>query len=209
MRCVIPSISKVSLANIILLTLFVNNSFELEFCFTLYITRVTSAIKELFVAAILRFPKGRHYLEWNLSWSYHNPFRATLPTSLLITHHGAIVASMKQFFFHGLWARSYFKGFSTSKCCSFQVFILLNVSTFFIVFYKNKHNFIFFIFTRLQLFNYLSPRELFPPAQYGASTFSTFRKMFFSTLMETFISFQKSFPLYLTNPIRALIIRWT
>ena len=85
MRCVIPSVSKVSLANIILLTLFLDNSFELGFCFTLYITRITSAIKELFVAAILRFPKGRHYLEWNLSWSYHNPFRATLPTSLLIT----------------------------------------------------------------------------------------------------------------------------
>ena len=85
MRCVIPSVSKVSLANIILLTLFVGSSFGLGFCFALCITRVASAIEELFVAAILRFPKGRHYLEWNLSWSYHNPFRATLPTSLLIT----------------------------------------------------------------------------------------------------------------------------
>ena len=132
MRCVIPSISKVSLANIIPLTLFVNNSFELGFCFILYIIRITSAIKELFFAAILRFPKGRHYLEWNLSWSYHNPFLATHPTSLLITQSWRNRGVNETiFFFHGLWARSYFKGFSTSKCCSFQVFILLNVSTFF------------------------------------------------------------------------------
>ena len=85
MRCVIPSVSKVSLVNIILLTLFIDNSFGLSFCFALYITRVASAVEELFVATILRFPKGRHYLVWNLSWSYHNPFRATLSTSLLIT----------------------------------------------------------------------------------------------------------------------------
>ena len=61
-------------------------------------------------------------------------------------NHGAIVASMKQKIFHGLWARTYFKGFSTSKSCSFQVFILLNVSTFFIVFYNNKHNLIFYFY---------------------------------------------------------------
>ena len=147
MRCVIPSVSKVSLANIILLTLFVGSSFGLGFCFALCIAWVASAVEELFVAAILRFPKGRHYLKWNLSWSYHDPFRATLPTSLLITqswrNRGV---NETKFFFHGLWARSYFKGFSTSKCCSFQVFILLNVSTFFIVFYNNKHSFIFYFY---------------------------------------------------------------
>ena len=156
MRCVISSVSKVSLPNIILLTPFVGSSFGLGFCFVLCITRVASAVEELFVAAILRFPKGRHYLEWNLSWSYHNPFRATLTTSLLITQswRNRGVNETKNFF-HGLWARTYFKGFSTSKCCSFQVFILLNVSTFFIVFYNNFTiiNTILFLF--LQGFNYL------------------------------------------------------
>ena len=47
--------------------------------------------------------------------------------------------------------------------------------------FKIINTILFFIFTRLQLFNYLSPRELFPPAQYCASTFSTFRnKIFFN-----------------------------
>ena len=32
--------------------------------YPLYIIWITSAIRELFVAAILRFPKGRHYLAW-------------------------------------------------------------------------------------------------------------------------------------------------
>ena len=119
MRCVIPSVSKVSLANIILLTLFVGSSFGLGFCFALCIARVASAVEEL-------------------------------PTSLLITQswRNSGVNETK-IFFHGLLARSYFKGFSTSKCCSFQVFILLNVSTFFIVFYNNKHSFIFLFYKAL------------------------------------------------------------
>ena len=97
-------------------------------------------------------------------------------------NHGAIVASMKKNFFHGLWARSYFKGFSTPKCCSFQVFFLLNVWTFFIVFYNNKHSFIFFI---LQGFNYLinHPRgNCFHLHDTAPQLFQLFGQFFFSQL---------------------------
>ena len=88
----------------------------------------------------------------------------------------------KKFFFHGLWARTYFKRVFYLQVLLLSSIILLNVSTFFIVFYNNFtiiNTILFFIFTRLQLFNYLSPRELSPPAQYDASTFSTFRNIFF------------------------------
>ena len=94
------------------------------------------------------------FLKWNwhLSWLHHNPFRATLPTSLLITQswRNRGVNETKKFF-HGLWARNYFKGFSTVKFfSSVTPFKCLFLSTwvFFIVFYNDTYNF-------LQGFNYL------------------------------------------------------
>ena len=192
MRCVIPSVSKVSLANIILLTLFVGSCFGLSFVLPFALHESHLRLKNCLSQPFFAFQKVAITL--NETFRDHTIILFE-PHSLRhywSRNHGAIVASMNQkIFFHGLWARTYFKGFSTSKCCSFQVFILLNVSTFFIVFYNNFkiiNTILFFIFTRLQLFNYLSPRELSPNAT--LQRFQLFG-IFFSTFMETFISFQK------------------
>ena len=94
-------------------------------------------------------------------------------------NHGAIVTSMKQkFFFTVCGHELIFKGFLPPSVAPFK-YLFFSTWVPFLLSFTIINTILFFIFTRLQLFNYLSPRELFPPAQYGASTFSTFRKNFF------------------------------
>ena len=114
---------------------------------------------------------------------------------------------MKKNFFHGLWARSYFKGFSTPKCCSFQVFFLLNVWTFFIVFYNNKHSFIFLLYKALIIYLTI-PEGIVSTCTILRFNFFNFSSLFF-TVNGNIYFISKSFPLYLANPIRAFVIRRT
>ena len=150
MRCVIPSISNVSLANIIFrLTLFVNNSFELGFCFipcTLHeshlllknclsqpffaFQKVAIILNETlldYTIILFELHSLRHILitqSWRKSWRQWNKiFSLSLCTKLFYT---------KVCF----------------QCCSFQVFIPLNVNTFLLSF-TMIHTVLFFIFTRL------------------------------------------------------------
>ena len=119
MRCVIPSISKVSLANIIFLTLFVNNSFELCFCFipcTLHESYLL--LKNCLSQPFFAFQKVAITLNETLRDYTIILFEPHSLRHFCSSNHGAIVASMKLNFFHGLWARSYFKGFSIPKFVS-------------------------------------------------------------------------------------------
>ena len=119
MRCFIPSISKVSLANIIFFTLFVNNSFELGFCFipcTLYESHLL--FKNSLSPPFFAFQKVAITLNETLRDYTIILFEPHSLRHYWSRNHGAILASIKQNLFHGLWAQSYFKGFSTPKFVS-------------------------------------------------------------------------------------------
>ena len=104
-----------------------------------------------------------------------------LHSHYVITDHAIMAQSWRQ------WNKKFFtvcghelisKGFLLPRVAPFK-YLFFSTWVPFLLSFTIINTILFFIFTRLQLFNYLSPRELFPPAQYGASTFSTFRKNFF------------------------------
>ena len=146
MRCIIPSISKVSLANIIFLTLFLNYSFELGFCFipcTLYESHLLlqNCLSQPF-SAFQNSAKGRH-------------ISTPLPTSLLITQSWCNCGVNETIVFHGLWAQSYFKGFSTPKFVSSVAllkYLFLSMRVSFLLSFTMIRS-VLFLF--LQGFNYL------------------------------------------------------
>ena len=137
------------------------------------------------------------YLEWNPLWLYHNSFRATLPTSLLITQSWCNCGVNETIVFHGLWAQSYFKGFSTPKFVSSVAllkYLFLSTRVPFLLYFTMIRS-VLFLF--LQSFNYLItyPRgNYFHLHNTALQLFQLFgEKNIFSTLMETFSLLQKVF----------------
>ena len=109
----------------------------------------------MFVAAILRFPKGRHYLEWNPSWLHHNPFRATLPTSLLISQSWRNRGVNQTKNFSRSLGTKLIKGFSTPKFVSSVAllkYLFLSMRVSFLLSFTMIRS-VLFLF--LQGFNYL------------------------------------------------------
>ena len=103
MRCVIPSISNVSLTNIIFrLTLFVNNSFELGFCFipcTLHKSHLlwkNCLSQPFFVFQKVAIILNETLRDYTIMLFEPHPLRHLWIWS---RNHGAIVGSMKQNFF--------------------------------------------------------------------------------------------------------------
>ena len=99
MRCVIPSVSKVSLANIILLTLFVGSCFGLSFVLPFALHESHLRLKNCLSQPFFAFQKVAITL--NETFRDHTIILFE-PHSLRhywSRNHGAIVASMKQKFF--------------------------------------------------------------------------------------------------------------
>ena len=180
--------------------------------YPLYIIWITTALRELFVAAILRFPKGSHSLNET------DTFRDY--TIILF-----VPRSLRHYWSRNQWRN---RGFNETKkfftVCEheiilkgfrqwsfFQVLLLSSV-------YSSQREYFLLSFTIMihtifiQGFNYLItyPRgNCFHLRNTAFQLFQLFEIFcFFSNDNRNIYFISKSFPLYLANPIRAFIIRW-